>query len=212
MTSRLTGPLRDRARRISRRPAGAVLLSTAVLWGVSVLAGCGGGGAPAEQEATRAADTQAVGLSVTSAAFAEGERIPVPHTCDGQDLSPPLAWQGVPAAARSLAIICDDPDAPGGTWVHWVVYGIPPETADLPEGIGKGAALPEGAMEGETDFRRPGYGGPCPPPGAPHRYFFKVYALDAMPEPAPPVTKQKLEEAMAGHVLAEGRLVGIYGR
>ncbi|MFQ5679268.1 MAG: YbhB/YbcL family Raf kinase inhibitor-like protein [Gemmatimonadota bacterium] len=151
-------------------------------------------------------------MELTSDAFADGGEIPVPHTCDGEDLSPALSWSGPPEGTTSLALIADDPDAPVGTWVHWVVYRIPPELRGLPEGVPADPELPDGTRQGRNDFRRVGYGGPCPPPGRRHRYFFKLYALDAHPDLAPGATKRDLLDAMEGHVLGRAQLVGTYGR
>jgi len=152
-------------------------------------------------------------LVLTSSAFADGGMIPVRHTCDGGDVSPPLAFAGVPSGARSLVLIVDDPDAPDPaapkmTWVHWLLYNIPPTTAELPEGVAP-ADLPPGTREGRNDWQRTGYGGPCPPIGR-HRYFHKLYALDALLPDLGQPCKAALEEAMRGHVLAEARLVGLY--
>jgi hypothetical protein len=157
------------------------------------------------QEATMA-------LQLTSAAFKEMEAIPRQYTCDGEDQSPPLAWSGVPANAKSLALICDDPDAPAGIWVHWVLYAIPPGVAELPVGVPAVRSLADGAKQGTNDFRRIGYGGPCPPRGKPHRYFFKLYALDTEVQLKEGATKAELVRAMQGHILAEGQLVGTYQR
>ncbi|MDA8107734.1 MAG: YbhB/YbcL family Raf kinase inhibitor-like protein [Betaproteobacteria bacterium] len=148
-------------------------------------------------------------FKLTSSAFAEGGAIPSKYTCDGSDVSPPLAWSGVPAGAKSLALIVDDPDAPDPaapkmTWVHWVVYEIPPSQSAIAEG-----AQPPGAKGGLNDWKRTGYGGPCPPIGR-HRYFFKLYALDTMLPDLGRATKAQLEKAMQGHVLAEARLIGTY--
>ena len=127
----------------------------------------------------RAAETKGKGnMQLTSTAFTNGAPIPARYTCEGKDLSPPLRWSGVPAGAKSLALIADDPDAPVGTWVHWVLYDLPPSLAELSEDVPKTQTIAGGARQGLNDFRRPGYGGPCPPPGKPHRYFFKLYALD----------------------------------
>lgn len=145
-------------------------------------------------------------MKLSSGTFRDGGTIPTEHTCDGADRSPPLAWSGTPAEARSLALICDDPDAPGKTWVHWVLFNIPPTVTALREGdFG-------GALQGMTDFRRVGYGGPCPPPGKPHRYFFKLYALDAHLPLKAGATKADVERAMQGHVLAEAQLMGTFSR
>ncbi len=152
-------------------------------------------------------------LTITSAAFGAGKEIPARFTCEGDDLSPPLVWSGVPAEAKSLALVVDDPDAPDPahprtTWVHWVLYGIPPSATGLAEAIRRDA-LPAGTREGLNDWKRTGYGGPCPPVGR-HRYFFKLYALDTeLPDLGAP-TKAKLEAAMEGHVLARTELMGTY--
>ena len=151
-------------------------------------------------------------LSVTSTAFSEGESIPVVHTCDGEDRSPPLAWSGVPADAMSLALIVDDPDAPGGDFVHWVLYKIPSETRELGIGVSKDATTAFGADNGRSGFGDLGYGGPCPPRGSPHRYFFKLYALDAEPNLEPGAGKAELLNEIQGHILAEGQLMGRYQR
>lgn len=154
-------------------------------------------------------------LSLTSPAFPDGGAIPARHSCDGEDLSPELVFAGVPEAARSLVLIVDDPDAPDPaaprmTWVHWVLYNLPPECTGLPEGV-TAADLPPGTRQGLNDWKRTGYGGPCPPVGR-HRYFHKLYALDTrLPDLGEP-TKAKLEQAMLGHVLAQAQLVGTYQR
>ena len=152
-------------------------------------------------------------LTITSTAFAVDGAIPPRYTCEGSDVSPPLAWSGAPAATKSFALIVDDPDAPDPaapkvTWVHWVLYDIPPSTGELPEAV-KSSALPAGTREGVNDWGRTGYGGPCPPIGR-HRYFHKLYALDTLlPEVNRP-NKAALEKAMHGHVLAQSVLIGTY--
>ncbi len=151
-------------------------------------------------------------VQLTSSAFAEGESIPVRFTCQGEDISPPLLWTHVPDGTKSLALICDDPDAPVGTWVHWVMYDIPPGFTGLTEAIPTTEVTPYGAKQGVNDFKRIGYGGPCPPPGKPHRYFFKIYALDIEPGFPAEARKADLLRAMEGHVLAEGQLMGVYER
>ncbi len=154
-------------------------------------------------------------LKLTSTAFSHGQAIPRDHTCDGDDLSPPLAWEGLPPGTESLVLIVDDPDAPDPaapkmTWVHWILYNIPPSTTSLPPG-GSRTDLPPGTREGLNDWKRTGYGGPCPPIGR-HRYFHKMYALDVqLPDLGTP-TKAALEDAMADHILASAELVGTYER
>jgi len=151
-------------------------------------------------------------FEIASEAFSQGKTIPTQYTCDGPDVSPPLRWSDAPKGAREFALICDDPDAPRGVWVHWVLWGISSDTHSLPEGLGKKAPLSPGMKEGVTDFGRPGYGGPCPPPGKPHRYFFKLYALDAPVTVAGKGSKEQLLEAMEGHILGTAELMGAYGR
>ena len=150
-------------------------------------------------------------LKLTSAAFEEGGAIPQQYTCDGRDVSPPLAWASVPDDARTLALVCDDPDAPRGTWVHWVVYNIPATARELAEGVPAIENLENGARQGANDFRKIGYGGPCPPSGT-HRYYFHLYALDADLNLPSGATKDQLLKAVEGHVLAEGQLMGRYTR
>ncbi len=154
----------------------------------------------------------AAGLQLTSAAFQQGAAIPRKHTCDADDVSPQLRWTNPPSGTKAFALIADDPDAPGGTWVHWLIYDLPGEAKDLPEGTAKTEILSNGAKHGVNDFRKVGYGGPCPPPGAAHRYYFKLYALDAPTNLKPRATKQQLLDAMKGHVLGEGELMGRYKR
>lgn len=152
-------------------------------------------------------------MQLRSAMFAQGGEIPSLYTCEGEDLAPALAWSGVPPGARSLALIVDDPDAPDPaapkrTYVHWVLYNIPVTTAGLPAGV-LTAALPEGTREGLNDWKRTGYGGPCPPIGR-HRYFHKLYALDKVLPDLGAATKAVLETAMTGHVLEQAELMGTY--
>lgn len=154
-------------------------------------------------------------LTLSSASFPHNSVIPARHTCDGQDRSPPLAWTGVPANAKSLVLIVDDPDAPDPaapkmTWVHWLLYNLPPETTGLPEAVAS-KDLPVGTRQGVNDWQRPGYGGPCPPIGR-HRYFHKLYALDVVLPDLKQPTKAALEKAMQGHILAHAELVGVYQR
>jgi Raf kinase inhibitor-like YbhB/YbcL family protein len=152
------------------------------------------------------------GLQLTSAAFQHGGEIPRKYTCDGSDVSPQLRWANAASGTKAFGLIVDDPDAPGGTWVHWVIYDLPGDTKELAEGIAKTETLPNGAKNGINDFRKIGYGGPCPPAGPAHRYYFKLYALDAPTNLKPRATKQQLLDAMKGHVLDEGELMGRYKR
>jgi Raf kinase inhibitor-like YbhB/YbcL family protein len=150
-------------------------------------------------------------LTIRSSAFDDGEMIPRRHTCDGDDTSPPLSWSDVPDGTRSLALICDDPDAPMGTFVHWVLFNLPSDARKLPESLAKEASLEDGSIQGKNDFGKVGYGGPCPPGGT-HRYNFKLYALDRKLDLPSGVKKSDLLDAMEGHVLGEARLVGTYRR
>jgi len=148
-------------------------------------------------------------LSVFSPVFEEGSKIPARYTCDGEDVSPHLAWEGVPEGTETLALIVDDPDAPFGTWTHWVMFNLPSDTSELPEAVPAEAELPGGALQGRNDFGSLGYGGPCPP-GPGHHYRFIVYALDQILELTSGASKQQLLDAMQGHILAQGQLTGIY--
>lgn len=151
-------------------------------------------------------------LTVSSPAFTEGAKIPAQYTCEGQNISPPLSWSESPAGTKSLALIADDPDAPGGVFSHWVLFNLPPETTELAEAMPTQAELPSGAKQGKTDFGRVGYGGPCPPPGRPHRYQFTVYALDQSLDLKAGVSRSELLSAISEHILAQGRLTGMYQR
>jgi hypothetical protein len=153
----------------------------------------------------------AMKITVKSSAFQNGDMIPSKYTCEGADISPPLEWTAPPKGTQSLALISDDPDAPMGTWIHWVFYNLPPTVTSLPEAVPPLPTLKQGGVHGMTSFMRLGYGGPCPPTGT-HRYFFKLYALDIQLDLAPGATKKDLLDAMKGHILAEGELVGKYKR
>lgn len=155
---------------------------------------------------------KAMALNLSSTSFVAGENIPKQFTCDGEDRSPELHWNDPPAGTKSFALIADDPDAPVGTWVHWVLFNLPADARSLAEGVPKKDVLENGAVQGQNDFRRTGYGGPCPPPGKPHRYFFKLYALDATMNLKSKATKADLERAIKDHILAQGELMGRYGR
>ena len=151
-------------------------------------------------------------MELKSSAFQDNQDIPKMYTCDGADLSPPLAWNNPPNRSRAFALIADDPDAPGGTWVHWVIYDLPANAKELAEGVPTQQGLPNGANQGVNDFRKVGYGGPCPPRGPAHRYFFKLYALDQPTNLKPRATKQQLLNTMKGHILAQAQLIGKYKR
>lgn len=151
-----------------------------------------------------------VNFQLSSPAFKAGEAIAEKYSCDGANVSPPLEWGQPPAGTKSIALIVDDPDAPSGTWVHWVFFNIPPTQRSLPENV-RAAGLPKGALEGINDFRKTGYGGPCPPQGR-HRYFFHLYALDSALSLSSGATRQELDKAMNGHVLAQTELMGTYTR
>lgn len=150
-------------------------------------------------------------LTVKSTAFSHGGMIPSKYTCDGMDISPPLSWSKGPEGTKSYALISDDPDAPMGTWVHWVLYNLSADVTSLPEDLQKTKILDKGVLQGKNDFGKYGYGGPCPPGGT-HRYFFKVYALDIVIDAGAGLTKKQLLKEMDKHILAQGELVGKYSR
>lgn len=154
---------------------------------------------------------QSGSLKLTSTAFQPQATIPKKYSCDGQDISPPLAWSGAPAGTKSFALIMDDPD-PSGTWVHWVIYDLPASARDLAENVPKEKELASGARNGVNGEPKIGYEGPCPPPGPVHNYHFKLYALDAKLGLAAGATKAAVEKAMKGHVLGEAQLIGRFGR
>jgi len=170
----------------------------AALLGVALIVGqARGGGMP---------------FQIATTAFPADGMIPKKFTCDGTDVSPELSWKDAPAGTQSFALIADDPDAPAGTWVHWVLYNVPAGTNSLPEGTEKKDELGGGALQGRNDFRKIGYGGPCPPPGKPHRYYFKLYALDTRLNLKAGATKADVEQAMKDHVLGQAQVMGKYGR
>ena len=151
-------------------------------------------------------------LELKSDAFKQEETIPEKFTCDGDDISPQLSWGQLPEATRELVLICDDPDAPVGTWDHWVLYGLAPDTAGLPEGVPTTREIERGGLQGKNSWGNLGYGGPCPPKGPAHRYFFRLYAVDKTLDLKPGATKRDVLEAMEGHILAQGELMGKYAR
>ena len=187
------------------------LASFACSFFAAFLIACAGPPQPVEQQPAATPKEEKVGLKVTSTAFTEGQPIPKQYTCDGINISPPLEWSGVPQTAKTIAIICDDPDAPVGTWVHWVLYNLTSDKIGLIENTPATETLPGGGMQGTNDFKKFGYGGPCPPSGT-HRYFFKLYALDAELSLKSGATKADLEKAIEGHIVSQGQLMGTYRR
>jgi Raf kinase inhibitor-like YbhB/YbcL family protein len=175
----------------------------AILLGVILLTGCRG--------TPQAPGAGGVAVKLTSLVFTEGNMIPSKYTCDGQGISPPLSWSDVPASARSLALIADDPDAPAGTWVHWVIFNLPATLSGLPEQVPRDKAPNVGGVQGTNSWPAIGYGGPCPPSGT-HRYFFKLYALDSELNLTSSATAGNVQAAMKGRVLAEAQLMGRYQR
>jgi hypothetical protein len=155
--------------------------------------------------------TAATSIELSSSAFADGAAIPQTYTCDGEDVSPPLAWTAPPAGTQSFVLICDDPDAPAGTWVHWIAYNLPADVLSLPEAVAGDDDLPGDAVHGKNGWGRQDYGGPCPPSGT-HHYSFRLYALDTELDLQPGARKAKVLRALEGHVLAQGELIGTYQR
>ena len=151
-------------------------------------------------------------LSVSSAAWKMGEAIPTKYTGDGDDVSPPLAFDGVPNGTRAFALICDDPDAPVGTWVHWVIYDIPGSAKGLPSGVSTKGSLPDGSHQGRNSWKKSGYGGPSPPPGAPHRYFFRLYALREPLGLGPGLSAKEVEAAARSKAIESAEFLGVYRR
>lgn len=186
---------------LPRVTRGMAVLAIGCLWA----SGC-------EREQVRAAEPDPVRLDVSSPAFAPGGEIPREHTCDGADQSPRIVWSGVPPSTRSIALLVTDPDAPRGTFTHWVVYDMPPDERDLEPAQPPDPRLPNDGVQGQNDAGRIGWVGPCPPPGPTHRYLFRVYALDTTVELPPGASRGAVEDAMRGHVVGRGELVGRYAR
>jgi Raf kinase inhibitor-like YbhB/YbcL family protein len=166
----------------------------------------------AKLERLKARKGGSMAFVIQSLAFTEGSAIPKKYSCEGADLSPGLSWEGAPAGSAAFSLIVDDPDAPAGTWTHWIAWNIPAAANALPEGVAKVPQLGDGSRQGLNDFRRVGYNGPCPPGGKVHRYYFKLYALDGKLDLKAGASRQELERAMHGHVLAEARAMGTYRR
>jgi Raf kinase inhibitor-like YbhB/YbcL family protein len=152
------------------------------------------------------------GLEINSDSFTPGGKIPIEYTCDSVNISPPLGWSDIPSDTKSFVLICDDPDAPSGIWSHWIIFNIPKEKTNLSQDIAKIGALGDGTVQGINDFGNVGYGGPCPPPGKPHRYFFKLYALDTVLALGENATRDDILRAIKVHIIAEAETFGIYGR
>ncbi len=182
-----------------------------VLLGLAMIGCAQGPHPPTQLPGSSAANQNKPEIKLTSTAFKDGESIPRPYTCDGINISPSLEWSGVPKTAKTIAIVCDDPDAPGGTWVHWVLYNLPAENIGLVENLPATENLKAGGFQGKNDFGKIGYGGPCPPSGT-HRYFFRVYAIDSELPLKAGATKAELVKAMEGHTLVQGQLMGTYRR
>jgi hypothetical protein len=197
-------PRRISARRVSRTVS-ALLMGLTVLPVLSLSSSL-----PLPQDRSKGAS--AMTFALRSPEFAEGANIPRPFTCEGEDRSPALEWSGAPPGTKTFALIADDPDAPAGTWVHWVIYNIPGTTHALKGGMEKKEQLADGSRQGRNDFRKTGYNGPCPPPGKAHRYFFKLYALGIELTLAPGAGKGDVERAMEGHILARTEWMGRYRR
>ncbi len=187
-----------------------ILAVVSLLWASVLLTAC-----QKEEEPTPelvSEGSEPVSFELRSGALGQGETIPQAYTCDGPDRSPPLSWDDPPVGTQSLALIVDDPDAPAKTWVHWVLYDLPADVRQLPEGLPADETLAGGGSQGKNNFGNLGYGGPCPPKGKPHRYFFRLYALDTRLDLAPGASKKELLDAMAGHVIGQAELMGGYER
>ena len=169
-------------------------------------------GNPAGVPASRKPGRRAMTFILETKAFPKGGEIPSKYTCSGRNVSPALSWSGAPQATRSFALIVEDPDAPSGTFTHWVVYDLPPGTHQLPENVSQTDGLGGGGRQGRNGFRRTGYGGPCPPPGKAHRYFFRLYALDSTLNLPAGASRQEVESAIRGHLIAQAELMGKFAR
>lgn len=154
----------------------------------------------------------AMAMKITTTAFNNGDKIPAQYTCDGTDISPVLKWSEVPKGTQSICLIMYDPDAPKGTWTHWVIYNIPPDVKELAENTPKTETLSSGALQGTNDFGKIGYNGPCPPTGPEHRYYFKIYALDTKIAPPAKPNKKQIDDAITGHIIEKTQLMGFYGK
>jgi Raf kinase inhibitor-like YbhB/YbcL family protein len=199
--------LSSMARRSGRREPG---LPITLLF--SLLLGTAASCSNSALQSAQSPDPSQSGFRIESSAFKEGAFIPARFSCQGENVSPPLKWTDPPAGTRSLALIVDDPDAPAGTWTHWVVFNLPAQTRAMEENAPKQDELTNGGLQGMTSFGSVGYGGPCPPPGKPHRYFFKLYALDTMLSLKPGASREEVVTALKGHTLGEAQLMGRFKR
>ena len=196
--------MRERKRRIPNFTPLCLLVTLLAL----VMGGCGPSPTPT---ALPEKGSQAMAFEVTSSAFGQGEPIPTQYTCDGDDISPPLAWENPPEGTKGFTLINDDPDAPVGTWDHWILFNLPADARSLPEAVPPDAELAGGGQHGQNSWRRLGYGGPCPPSGT-HRYFFKLYALDTTLNLDSGTNKKQVLQAMEGHILGQAELMGVFSR
>ena len=199
------GPWRGAVCKLLPSLAIALRASTLLLIGLQLIVTSGPG-------AVAQAGGKTMPLKLSSPSFSNGGDIAKKFTCDGADVSPQLSWTEPPGGTKALALLSDDPDAPVGNWSHWVLWNLPAESRGLAEGLSKVARLPDGSQQGTNDFRRTGYNGPCPPPGKPHRYYFKLFALDRELDLKPGAGKRELEAAMKGHILEQTEWMGRYGR
>jgi Raf kinase inhibitor-like YbhB/YbcL family protein len=170
-----------------------------------------GCGSRDESDSTKT-DGNVMNIKITSSAFQDSSVIPLKYACEGDNISPPLSWTGIPNGTKSLAIICDDPDAPMGIWTHWIIYNIPPDKTNFDESIHTDVKLADGSIQGANDFGDIGYSGPCPPAGYPHRYYFTIYALDVMLSLKDKATRSDIDDAIQNHILGKGQLIGTFSR
>jgi Raf kinase inhibitor-like YbhB/YbcL family protein len=189
------------------RAGGALVMAVAA---GAMLFACGGNTSAARNAGLRKG--AAMGFAIESPAWSAGETIPVKYTCDGADVSPPLEWKSAPVGTRSFGLVTEDPDAPGGLFTHWIIYNLPPNITSLAENQARQKELANGASQGRNSFGNIGFGGPCPPPGPAHRYFFRLYALNAKLDLTPGASRKEFDGAMAGHILAQTDYLGRYGR
>ena len=196
----------------SRRSRFALLLTAACVTLACATCVAGDFALESDRASTHNRGRRAMAFTLDTKAFPKGGEIPSKYACTGEDVSPALSWSGAPQGTKSFALIVEDPDAPSGTFTHWIVYDLPAEARQLPENVSKTDDLSGGGRQGRNDFRRAGYGGPCPPPGKPHRYFFKLYALNSPLNLPAGASRREVEDALRGHVIAQAELMGKFGR